>query len=112
MKELKFAVVLVIAAAMTACSGGGKKVLIMSSGKITVDANDRKKIKLASGTQHNEKEINLESGDEQLSVETPDGNKTFDIKEAGSYVVNLKPDTLVGGVIKYGAAQNTSRIGL
>jgi hypothetical protein len=112
MKEAKVFVLLAFFAALSACSGGGKKVLLMASGKITVDANDEKKIKVGSGTQHNEKELNLSGGDAQLTIETADGVKTFDLKEEGSYVINLKKDTLVGGVIKYGASENNTRIGL
>ena len=112
MKECKVALLLVFILALTGCSGGGQKVLVMASGKITADANDPKKLKLDPGTQHNEKEITLDGKEAQIIVETPEGAKTFDLKEQGSYVINLKTDTLVGGIIKYGAAQNTTRIAL
>jgi hypothetical protein len=113
MKLIKLALVLLIPSAFTACSGGGKKVLIMASGKITVDPNNQQKISLVPGTQHNEKEIVLSGKDAtQIDVQTTDGSKSFDLEGSGSYVINLKPDTLVGGVVKYGASQNLSRIGL
>ena len=113
MKLFKAACFGIIAIAFTSCSGGGKKVLIMASGKITVDPNNQQKIKLVPGTQHNEKEIVL-AGDEaaQIDVESTDGNKTFDLGAGGSYVVNLKPDTIIGGIVNYGASQNMARIGL
>ena len=113
MKVFQFTVVLLAAAALTACGGGGKKVLIMSSGKITVDPNNQQKITLVPGTQHNEKEIELAGNDAtQIDVQSTDGNKTFDLKDGGSFVINLKPDTIVGGIVKYGASQNLTRIGL
>ena len=113
MKFYKFFILVLILVSFAACSGGGKKVLVIASGKITMDPNDQTKIKLAPGTQHNEKEINLEGGDAaQIKVETTEGTKTFDLNEKGSYLLNLKPDTIVGGIIKYGASQNLSRIGL
>ena len=114
MKISLIAVMMLFLAALVGCSGGGgKKVLVMASGKITVDPNDQTKIKLVPGTQHNEEEINLQGADAaQLKVEGTDSTKTYDIKDEGAYIVNLKPDTIVGGIIKYGASQNLSRIGL
>src|SRR5689334_18581122 len=114
MKQTRVLLLLAFIGALSACSGGGgKKVLVMASGKITTDATDQKKIKLEPGTQHNEKEIVLDGSEaDKINVESPDGNKSFDLDGSGSFVINLKPDTLVGGIIKYGASQNTSRIGL
>jgi hypothetical protein len=113
MKLNKAALILFIPVVFSACSGGGKKVLVMASGKITVDPNNQQKISLVPGTQHNEKEIVL-SGNEatQIDVQSTDGNKTFDLQGGGSYIINLKPDTIVGGIVKYGASQNLTRIGL
>ena len=113
MKQFPFVILLSIVSMFAACSGGGRKVLIMASGKLTVDANDQKKVKLQPGTTHTEKEIIL-TGTEpaQINVESTDGSKTFDIKDAGSYVLNLKPDTLVGGIIRYGASMNNTRLGM
>jgi hypothetical protein len=111
MKLSKLSLALVIITAFSACSGGGKKVLIMASGKLTVDDNDQKHITVTSGTTHNEKEIELTgSGKETLTVQGPQGNKTYDLAEAGHYVLNLKPDTLVGGIVRYGAGNKTSNL--
>jgi hypothetical protein len=100
-----------IIAALTGCSGAGKKVLIMASGKITVDEKDQKNIKLEPGTTHNEKEIILSGGDkETLTVQAASGNKTYEVNEPGIYVLNLKPDTLVGGQVKYGTGNRTSNL--
>ena len=56
MKLFKLVLVLLLPAAFAACGGGSdKKILIMSSGKITVDPNYQQKVTLVPGTQHNEK---------------------------------------------------------
>lgn len=96
-------------AVLSACSqgGGGKKVTIMASGKITVSDQDPKKVTLEPGTTHNEKEISLdEAGKQTVSVTTPDGVKTFDAEADGRYLLNLKTDTLTGGIVKYGATNS------
>ena len=110
MKALKVAFFIFIVAVFTACSGSGKKVLIMASGKITVDEKDQKNIKLEPGTTHNEKEITLTGDKETLTVQNAGTNKTFEVNEPGNYVLNLKPDTLVGGQVKYGAGNRTSNL--
>ena len=111
MKSIKVVFSIVVVAVLTSCSGSsGKKVLIMSSGKLTIDAQDQKNIKLEPGTQHNEKEIILTGDKETLNVQTPDGNKTYEVNEPGSYLLNLKRDTLVGGMVKYGASARTSSL--
>ena len=105
MKQIKTSLCVALLALLAACSGGGgKKVMIMASGKITV-SEDQKTITLEPGTTHNEKEIDLGSGDKTtLTVKGPDGNKTYDVNENGHYLLNLKPDTLAGGIVKYGSA--------
>ncbi|MEJ7737870.1 MAG: hypothetical protein WKF97_10625 [Chitinophagaceae bacterium] len=105
MKQGKLALGIIILAACSACSGGGsKKVLIMASGKLTVNESDSKNIKLEPGNTHNEKEIVVDGGDKQtLTVQSPDGDKTYEVNEAGHYVLNLKRDTLIGGLVRYGS---------
>ena len=104
MKRSQAFLPVIMMALLAACSGGGKKVLVMSSGKITV-SEDQKNITLDPGTTHNEKEINLTgSGKETLTVKSPDGNKTYDLAESGHYLLNLKPDTLVGSIVRYGSS--------
>lgn len=111
MKSFKIAVLIFIEVAIVSCSQPGKKVFIMSSGKITSDEKDQKSIRLEPGSTHNEKEIILTGGDkETLSVQSPAGNKTFEIGETGNYVLNLKPDTLVGGIVNYGSGARTSNL--
>lgn len=112
MNDIRFAVAVMCFAMLTACSGGNKKsIMIMASGKVTVGSSDSKNITLEPGTTHTEKEIVLESGDkETLTVQSPDGNKTYDLSEGGHYLLNLKKDTLVGGLVNYGTGGRTSNL--
>lgn len=110
MKALTVAFFILIVAALTACSSSGKKVLIMASGKITVDEKDQKNIKLEPGTTHNEKEIVLTGDKETLTVQNAGASKTYEVNEPGNYLLNLKPDTLVGGQVKYGTGNRTSNL--
>lgn len=85
------------AVVFASCSGGGKKVLVMASGKIQADGNV---ITLQPGTTHNETTV-VPDGD-KITVSAPDGKKEFDVKEPGLYLLNLKKDTLAGSYQKTG----------
>ncbi|HEY0677793.1 MAG TPA: hypothetical protein VGD17_05885 [Chitinophagaceae bacterium] len=96
---------------LAACSSNHmKKVVIMANGKMTMDES-KQKIKLDPGNTHTEQEIEFNSGDKiTLNIESPDGVKTFDLAEDGIYLLNLKVDTLVGGIVNYSAAERTTAI--
>ena len=111
MKLFRLVFSVLFVAALTACSGSGKKIVVMASGKLTIDANDQKILKLDPGTTHTEKEIILTGGDkETITVQSASGNKTYDVNESGCYLLNLKPDTLVGGVVNYGVGNKASNL--
>lgn len=77
---------------ITACgSGGGKKVLVMASGKVQINGNT---INLQPGTSHNE--TSFAPTGESISVVTPSGTQEFPVKENGLYLLNLKKDTISG----------------
>jgi hypothetical protein len=87
-----------------ACSPGvQKKVKVMSSGKIQVD-EATKTITLTPGTQHNEAELILSEKDKAVTVKSPEGDNSFEVPEAGLYLLNLKTDTLIGNMVNFGAA--------
>jgi hypothetical protein len=87
-----------------ACSPGvQKKVKVMSSGKIQVD-EATKTITLTPGTQHNEAELILTEKDKAVTVKSPEGDNSFEVPEAGLYLLNLKTDTLIGNMVNFGAA--------
>ncbi|MGB8193333.1 MAG: hypothetical protein WCF67_15490 [Chitinophagaceae bacterium] len=91
---------------LTACSGGSggiRKVIVMANGKMQVDPNTHK-ITLDPSNTHTEQEIMLESSNGKASFEvetTGKGKQNFDVNEDGVYLLNLKVDTLVGGIVNY-----------
>jgi archaellum component FlaF (FlaF/FlaG flagellin family) len=97
---------------LASCSNHVKKVVVMANGKVTMD-DSKQKLKLDPSNTHNEEELVFNSGDKvTLSVESPDGTKTFDVTDDGVYVLNLKVDTLTGGMVNYsssGRAASMSR---
>ena len=79
-----------------------KKVFILSNGKFTVDES-QKNISLEPSNTHTEQELTYDTGERvTVSVKTPEGTKTYDLPEDGSYVLNLKVDTITGGMVNYG----------
>ncbi|MEO6914980.1 MAG: hypothetical protein ABI151_04420 [Chitinophagaceae bacterium] len=97
---------------LSACSGGGgKRISIMSTGKLKVNDQDTKNITLDAGTTHYEKEIYLPGSDKiTISVKTPGGVKTFDADGDGLFLLNLQTDTLIGGMVNYSAVESTSQL--
>lgn len=87
----------IISFTLYSCGGGGKKVVVMASGTIKADGDN---ITLTPGTTHNEETIS--AGGDKITVTSPSGNKEFDVKEAGLYLLNLKKDTLAGSYQKTG----------
>lgn len=96
---------------LSACSGGGgKRISIMASGKLKVNDQDTKNITLDPGTTHYEQEIYLpESEKVTITVKTPDGVKTFDADGDGLFLLNLQNDTLIGGIVSYGASESSAK---
>ena len=97
MKIYKIVLISIVSFLFYSCSGGGKKVVIMASGKIQVNGNN---ITLDPGSTHNE-ETMVPDGD-KITVTTPTGNKDFEVKEPGLYLLNIKKDTLAGSYQKTG----------
>lgn len=89
---------------LASCSGSHtKKVTVMSSGKLTMDAS-KQKLKLDPGNTHTEEQLVFNSGEKiTIEVTSPNGVKTYDVTEDGVYLLNLKVDTLVGGIVNYGS---------
>ena len=97
MKKYIVLFVSVISFSFYSCGGGGKKVVVMASGTIKADGNT---ITLQPGTTHNEQTIS--PGGDKITVNAPSGNKEFDVKDPGLYLLNLKKDTLAGSYQKTG----------
>ena len=76
----------------SACSSsGGRKVLVMSSGKVQASGNT---VNLTPGTTHYE--ISFEPTADSIIVASPSGEERFAVKENGLYILNLKKDTICG----------------
>lgn len=111
MKVFALIAVFVITVFATSCSsGGGKKVVVMSSGKMQLDSKDNKTIIFEPGTQHNDLELTLGADDKSVTVKSPSGDKTYDIPDNALYVLNLKSDTIIGNLVNYGSSGIPSSI--
>lgn len=101
-----FAIVL-----LAACSGGDKKkVVVMSSGTISVSGDNPVTINLDPSMQHNEKELDLNGKKVSITVKSPSQTKTYELTDNGTYLLNLKTDTLVGNLVNYGSQGPPSSI--
>ncbi len=111
MNHLKGVLFFCLAISLVACSGGGRKVMVMSSGKIILDAANNT-VTLEPGTQHNEELMDVSGGEKAtVTVKSSAGDKVMELPEEGLYILNLKGnDTLVGGMVNYGAASARERI--
>jgi hypothetical protein len=89
---------------ITACGGGGKKVLVMASGKVQVSGNT---INLSPGSSHNEATF-VPEGD-SITVVTPSNTQGFSVKESGFYLLNLKKDTIAGTRQRVGKEGETAQ---
>ena len=102
-------IILILATAsllLASCSSNQhmKKVFVLSNGKFTVDES-KQNISLEPSNTHTEQELIFTSGEKvTVTVKTPEGTKSFEIPEDGSYVLNLKVDTLTGGMVNYGTS--------
>jgi hypothetical protein len=105
MKKLRILPAYCIALFCMACSGSAnkneKRIMIMASGKITVTD---KTIEVAPSLTHNEQPAIFTDDKLALTVKSTAGTtKTFDLTENGVYLLNLQTDTLIGGIVNYGA---------
>lgn len=107
MKSILSLAVLVIV--LQSC-GGGKKVVVMASGKVSAEGTV---INWEPGTQHNEIPV-MVSGD-KITVKNGAASTDYPVTEAGIYILNLKNDTLVGSYQRVGEGagqQSISQEGL
>ena len=93
-----------------ACSPGvQKKVKIFSSGKIQVD-EATKTVTLTPGSQHNEADLTLTDKDKAITVKSSEGDQSYEVPDAGVYLLNLKTDTLIGNMVNFGNGGQTTSI--
>jgi hypothetical protein len=86
----------------SACSSSPSiKVVVLASGKIKVTGET---INLEPGTQHNEESITL-TGD-KLVLKSGTASKEYVVPTAGTWLLNLQKDTLIGGFQAFGDASS------
>lgn len=88
---------------LTSCQQ--KKVLIMASGKITVEGN---KINATEGTTHNEQEVTVK--EDKIVINSSMGTKELPVDAPGLYILNIKNDTIVGSYQHIGTDNSVKRL--
>ncbi len=92
----KFTLIAAAFMLFASCATHNKRVLIMASSDVQVD-NSQKNITVSEGTTHHEKELEFSGSDPiTISVQSPSGKFNLDADGDGLFIVNLKPDTVVG----------------
>ncbi|RYE52657.1 MAG: hypothetical protein EOP48_16010 [Sphingobacteriales bacterium] len=89
----------------TSCSDGGKEVLVMGSGKLTLGENS---VTIEPGSRHNEEKLKVTA--DKITIKGFEGVTEVAIPEAGLYVLNLKKDTLVGSYQRVVEGEGEQRI--
>lgn len=115
MKSISFLTAIAFVLFISACSGGGssdggKKVVVWSSGNMVSDAANKTTISFEPGNRHNELELTLTGNDKSITVKSPSGDKTFEIPDNATYLINLKADTIIGSLVNFGSGQQTTRL--
>lgn len=105
MKNIRSVVGAILALLVVSCGGKPKKVLIMASGKITVEGNT---IKVEPGTRHNE-QMMIVLGN-KISVNNGSITSEHSVTEPGLYLLNIKNDTLVGSYKRVGTDNTITRV--
>lgn len=97
-----------LAAACSSAPKTGKKLVVMSSGKLKTEGTT---ITLEPSNQHNEAELQLPGGEKvTVTVKSPSGDKTYDLPEDGTYLLNLKTDTVIGNIVNFGTGERPKSI--
>lgn len=115
MKFSSFITAIAILFFISACggsgdSGGGKKVVVFSSGTITPDPASKSTLQFEPGNRHNELIIDLAGSDKTFTVKSAAGDKTYEIGDDALYLLNLKADTIIGSYVNFGDNQSATKL--
>lgn len=92
----------------TACKSHEKKILIYASSNITLD-DAKQHVSVTDGTTHHEQELDFSTGSAvNLDVQSPQGKMNVSAVDDGLYILNLKPDTIIGSLKHVGTTAKTS----
>lgn len=108
MKNFASGLLFLAIVSLAACSPAkkdAKKLFVISSGQMQIDPAHPELIKLDPSLQHNEQVLSFkEDGKVTVTVEITGGEKKlFDMTDNGTYLLNLKSDTVIGSEVNYGA---------
>lgn len=82
---------------------GTRKLFVISSGEMKIDKANPQTIQFEPSGQHNEEELSFDGKEKvTVTVAMKDGNKTFELPDEGTYLLNLKSDTVIGSAVNYG----------
>jgi hypothetical protein len=95
-----FAAVLISIVLFSSCSGGLKRIYVMSKGPAQYD-EAAKTITAKDGNGHDEKVLNISSAEVALKLNGPTGEASINLKENGLYILNIKNDTIIGSLQNY-----------
>lgn len=96
MQKIPFSLALMVLVGFTACKGHEKKILVYANSDVQVD-NTKQHITVTDGGPHHEQELDFTSGDPvTLDVQSPSGKLSVSASDDGLYILNLKPDTVIG----------------
>ncbi len=84
----------------SSCSGGLKRIYVMSKGPAQYD-EAAKTITAKDGNGHEEKVLNISSAEVALKLNGPTGEASINLKENGLYLLNIKNDTIIGSLQNY-----------
>lgn len=99
-----------IAIVFSACNSHTKKVVIAFKGKTTVNEKERI-IDYKDGAAGGDKEVVIYGSEKASFTLNNEGDKkTFEMADDGYYLINARPDTLIGSFQNYGATQSERKI--
>jgi hypothetical protein len=113
MRAISFLTAIAVILLASACSGGsdgGKKVVVWSSGNMVLDPANKTTIKFEPGNRHNEEVITLTGSDKSITVKSASGDKTYEIPDNATYLLNLKADTVIGSYVNFGSGQGATKL--
>jgi hypothetical protein len=94
-------IVFLFGAVLLLASCKDKKMIVMSKGPAEVNT-DNKTIKAKDGSGHEEKEVTLGGNDVVYKISAPAGETSVELKGGGLFIVNVKNDTVIGSLQRYG----------
>lgn len=110
MQKLAAFALLAVLACFTACKGHEKKIMVYASSDITVD-DAKQHITVSDGTTHHEQELDFTGGSPvTLDIQSPQGKFSVTATGDGYYILNLKPDTVIGSYQHVGADNGEVKI--